>query len=106
MTSGDRELLVHLGGYASIAAVLATANWASLGAVLLAAPIVLAALYLGGQMLIRRLTARARRDLEDDPATPGAARADGGHTSTHERRDYTHDSDSTGTEPRSSRRNQ
>lgn len=72
--SGDRELLVHLAGYSTIAAVLATAEWAGLGATFLAIPIVLAALafgaFLGAKWIVRR--ARAAVPEADGP-TPGGS---------------------------------
>ncbi|MBV0925022.1 hypothetical protein KTS45_12525 [Halomicroarcula limicola] len=81
----ERDRFVHLAGYTSITAVLATANWAGLSAVLLAAPLVLGTLYIGGQMLVSRLVERAREDadLSTQPSmtntgSEGAARTDGG----------------------------
>jgi hypothetical protein len=73
----DRTRLIHLAGYASITAVLATADWAGLSAPLLALPIVLGALYAAGDRLIRRLTARARRDMETHVPAKSAT-TDGG----------------------------
>lgn len=70
--------LVHLAGYASIAAVLATADWAGLSGPLLAAPLVLGTLYLGGRRLVERLTERAQENLESKPGRPLAT--DGGPT--------------------------
>lgn len=75
--TGERDQLVHLAGYASITGVLATAEWAGVTAWFLALPIILGALYLGGTMFVRRLTARARRDLEED-RRPQTAATDGG----------------------------
>lgn len=74
----DRGQLVHLAGYASITAVLATADWAGLSAPLLALPIVLGALYVGGDRLIRRLIARARRDVETHVPAETPTATDGG----------------------------
>lgn len=74
----DRDLLVHLAGYASITAVLATADWAGLMAPTLALPIVLGALYYGSSMLIRQLTNRARRDLQESAPRERATATDGG----------------------------
>lgn len=77
--TGEHDQLVHLAGYASIVAVLATADWAGLTARILALPIVLGALYYGGLLLIRRVTAQRRRDLEDQHGPREAtAAADGG----------------------------
>ncbi|EMA01812.1 hypothetical protein C437_15371 [Haloarcula vallismortis ATCC 29715] len=57
--------LVLLGGYASITAVLATADWAGLSALVMAAPIVTAALYLGGRRFVGHLTERAQQNLDE-----------------------------------------
>lgn len=70
----ELELLAHVGGYASIAAVLATAEWAGISALLLAAPIVLGALYLAGTILVERLVSRAR----SVDVSPDAVATDGG----------------------------
>lgn len=69
--------LVHLAGYASITAVLATADWAGLSGPLLAAPIVLGTLYLGGRRLVERLTERAQANLEAEPGHRLATDGDG-----------------------------
>lgn len=83
----EREtLLVHLAGYGSITAVLATADWAGLSAILLALPIVLATLWLGGALLTRRLVDRAKEDMDQPAPTPAT---DGGT----EHRPTTTDSD-------------
>lgn len=78
----DRTLLVHLGGYASITAVLATANWAGLSAILLALPIVLATLWLGGALLTRYLVDRAKAGM-DRPAPTTSTATDGGTEQRH-----------------------
>lgn len=72
----DREGLVHLGGYASITAVLASANWAGPLGMLLAMPIILVGIYVGLQVVVDHLTARARHDLVDDQ--PATVATDGG----------------------------
>ena len=73
----ERLKLAHLAGYASIAAVLATAEWAGPLAMVLVVPLLAWTLYHAGDLVVRRLTARARADLEEQ-ATGGAAATDGG----------------------------
>lgn len=76
----DRELLVHMAGYATIAAVLGTANWASFTAVLFVAPIVLAALGFAGYLAAQWIISEARKTVPDpDSAVDGEPIAtDGG----------------------------
>jgi hypothetical protein len=74
----ERDHLVHLGGYASIAAVLATADWAGPLAIVVALPIVLAAGYFAGKMLVERLVSRARREQRRAPADHHVPATDGG----------------------------
>ncbi|WP_135304111.1 hypothetical protein [Haloarcula amylovorans] len=76
----ERDRFVHLAGYASITAVLATANWAGLSAYLLAAPLMLGTLYIGGQMLVGRLVKRAREDTAPATADTPTPATDGGTT--------------------------
>ncbi|MBX0323882.1 hypothetical protein EGH21_12660 [Halomicroarcula sp. F13] len=70
----DRATLVHLAGYATIASILATANWAGLSAVLLALPLVLGTLWVAGQQGARSAVDRAKADIDHpipSPATDG-----------------------------------
>lgn len=84
----DREFLVHLAGYSTIAAVLATANWAGLGATVLAVPLILATLgfagYLGAAWVVRRAREKvpdAEGSTAEGSERPKAAATDGGEPS-------------------------
>ncbi|QIO23085.1 hypothetical protein [Haloarcula sp. JP-L23] len=77
----DRATLVHLAGYATIASILATANWAGLSAVLLALPLVLGTLWFAGRQGARSAVDRAKADM-DQPAPSPSTATDGGTDQT------------------------
>lgn len=75
----SREQLVHLSGYATIAVVLAMADWSGIAAAVLVLPLVLGTLAYAGVLGMAALIEHARglvpeRDLEDGPRPA----ADGG----------------------------
>lgn len=76
--ASDREIMVHLAGYATLSGVLATADWASLIAPVLALPLIAGAIYVGGRMFVERLVGRARAGLEERQAVA----TDGGRRTT------------------------
>ncbi|QCJ47242.1 hypothetical protein [Haloprofundus sp. MHR1] len=75
-----RETLVHLSGYSSIAVVLATADWASLVAVIFVAPLLLGTLAYGGYLGAQKLIELARRevDREETALATESVTTDGG----------------------------